>query len=277
MPPDWAIGIMAGDSPLRLQPAPGINNPVLTARDVTDLDAAFIADPFMLETAGIWYLFFEVLPKADAKGKIALATSSDLRTWQYRQVVLAEDYHLSYPYVFEAEGSYYMLAETLKTRTVRLYVAAKFPTEWNLAAELIDVEAADPSILYYGGKWWLFACTRRNDCLSLYWAEELMGPWIPHPRNPIVNGNAQAARPAGRVLDVDGKLIRFAQDCVQRYGSLVRTFEILELTTSAYSERECAESPVLTPTGTGWNANRVHHIDAHRLPGGTWIACVDGS
>ena len=36
------------------------------------------------------------------------------------------------------------------------------------------------------------------------------------------------------------------------------------------------ESPILTPSGAGWNGLCMHHIDAHRLDDGSWIACVDG-
>jgi hypothetical protein len=33
---------------------------------------------------------------------------------------------------------------------------------------------------------------------------------------------------------------------------------------------------VLEGSGAGWNGERMHHIDAHRLDDGSWIACVDG-
>jgi len=30
------------------------------------------------------------------------------------------------------------------------------------------------------------------------------------------------------------------------------------------------------PSGNGWNAKRVHHIDPHFIDRNKWIACVDG-
>ncbi len=56
---EWSIGIYAGTSPLDLLPH-GRSNPVLTARDVTDVPAAFVADPFMIKNGPRWYMFFEV-------------------------------------------------------------------------------------------------------------------------------------------------------------------------------------------------------------------------
>ena len=84
------------------------------------------------------------------------------------------------------------------------------------------------------------------------------------------------ARPAGRVLALDDRIIRFAQDCSVAYGLQVRAFEVTCLTTTRYCEREVAEDPILTGSGTGWNASGMHHIDPHLMNDGRWVACVDG-
>ena len=34
--------------------------------------------------------------------------------------------------------------------------------------------------------------------------------------------------------------------------------------------------PTLGPSGTGWNASGMHHLDAHSRDDESWIACVDG-
>ena len=52
--------------------------------------------------------------------------------------------------------------------------------------------------------------------------------------------------------------------------------EILELDRELYREVERPESPVLEPPETGWNSNGIHHMDAHQLNSGNWLACVDG-
>ena len=54
------------------------------------------------------------------------------------------------------------------------------------------------------------------------------------------------------------------------------TFEITKLTTTDYCEREADESPILTPSGSGWNGSGMHHIDAHLINNNRWLACVDG-
>jgi hypothetical protein len=159
-----------------------------------------------------------------------------------------------------------------------LYRADNFPTSWSYVGPLFAGSWADPSIFRFADKWWMFVCSPpyQHDTLWLYYADDLPGPWLKHPANPLVAGDQTRARPAGRVLIFDNQIIRFAQDCRLRYGNQVRAFEILELTTTSYVEREHANSPVLRASGVGWNGLGMHHVDPHLLPDGKWIACVDG-
>ena len=273
----WSIGIYSGASPYALSPAAEVSNPVLTAANVTDVPATFVADPFMIRVNS-WFMFFEVLRNDTPRGEIGLASSVNGRGWKYEQIVLREEFHLSYPYVFEWQNAIYMTPETLGANAVCLYEADEFPTRWSLKAKLLEGQYADPSIVYFNDLWWLFVFSPpyQHDTLRLYYAEQLTGPWHKHPRNPIVRADRRRARPAGRILIRGNHLIRFAQDCVPRYGSRVRAFDILELTTTSYTEVENSASPVLQPSGCGWNASCMHHVDAQQQPDSSWLACVDG-
>ncbi|MDT7540196.1 MAG: hypothetical protein QOE33_100 [Acidobacteriota bacterium] len=276
----WSIGIYTGESPFSLGACDGARNPVLTRESVSDVPAAFVADPFMLWVGAVWYMFFEVLNRQTNKGEIGLATSSDGLHWTYKQIILAEPFHLSYPYVFEWGGEYYMTPETLGAGAVRLYKAEDFPARWSHVGTLIEASCADPSVFRFDGKWWMFACSTpyQHDTLRLYFAEELTGEWVEHAAGPIVEGDKRKARPGGRVLVSGDRVIRFAQDCVPAYGTQLRAFEIYELTADSYAEKEHPGSPVLQPSagGGGWNAQGMHHVDPHQTSDGSWIACVDG-
>lgn len=268
----WSIGVYKGDSPYRLSPAGNVPN--LTRESVTDVTATFVADPFMLGG----YMFFEVLNADLKRGQIGLASSDNSLDWTYEQIVLSEDFHLSYPYVFAWDNAYYMIPETLGANAACLYQADDFPTRWSLKARLIEGPCADPSIFRFADLWWMFVCSTPygHDTLRLYFAGELTGPWREHPRSPLISRDPRRARPAGRVLTLDDKLIRFAQDCVPLYGSRVRAFDVIELTTTRYVEVENSANPILQPNGAGWNALGMHHVDAHQQANGSWLACVDG-
>lgn len=276
----WSIGIYVGESPIRLAPPQNLQNPVLTRDHVSDVPAVFVADPFLLQARGAWYMFFEVLNWQAEKGEIGLATSEDGWNWTYQRIVLSEPFHLSYPYVFEWADNFYMIPECHQTSSIRLYRALQFPTQWSLEATLLRGPCfADPSIFRLHNKWWLFVETnpdQKHDTLRLFYANDLRGPWFEHPKGPVIEANARVARPGGRVLALGDTVIRYAQDCYPRYGTRLRAFEITDLTTTRYHEREVEESPILSPSGAGWNACGMHHVDPHRIADGKWIASVDG-
>ena len=272
---EYSIGIYTGSSPFNLSPPFGISNPVLTAKDVTDVEAEFVADPFMVKEKDKWYMFFEVLNKNTQHGDIGFAISDDGFEWKYKQLVLDEPFHLSYPNVFKWNGEYFMVPETRYAYAVRLYKAVDFPYKWNYVKDLIVGNYLDPSVFYYNDKWWIFV-SERCDVLHLFYADDLTGPWQRHPASPVIKLDGNIARPGGPVLLYNNKLFRFTQDCDPTYGNLVRAFEITELTTTGYEEKIVSKQPILRPTGYGWNAEKMHHIDPHKFDGFGWIACVDG-
>lgn len=271
----WAISFYAGASPLQLTPLPGLEHPVLAAEQITDVPAEFVADPFLLRRQDGWYLFFELLNRRSGRGEIGLATSRDGRAWHYQGVVLAEAFHLSYPFVFEWQGETYMVPESVAVREVRLYRANDFPRGWEPVTTLLTGQRlADPTLLHRNGHWWLFARGGQNS-LRLYLAEELTGPWREHPDSPVLQEDLRQSRPAGRVVEAGGRLLRFSQDGLPWYGSRVLAFEITELTPQHYREQPLEEA-VLAASGTGWNRDGMHHLDAQPLPDGSWLAAVDG-
>ena len=283
---EFAIGIYHGDQPWTVRPALREQAPVLTRDHVSDVPAAFVADPFMIRHDDRWFMFFEVMRADTWRGEIAVATSCDGITWAYGQVVLAEGFHLSYPYVFEWDGDMYMIPETYEARSVRLYRAASFPSTWVLERELLaGASYADASVFRHKDHWWMFVETSHRhpdmavppgeDTLRLFGAPALVGPWTEHPNSPVVAGDARIARPAGRVVVSEAKLVRFAQECVDTYGVRVHARQIEELTPTTYRERRLTDHPVLGPGHLGWNNGGMHHIDAHRV-GAAWIASVDG-
>lgn len=273
---EYSIGIYTGKSPFELKSPAEVTNPVLTAEDVTDVNALFVADPFMVKEKGVWYMFFEVLNQESFHGDIGLAVSNDGFNWKYEQIVLDENHHLSYPYVFKWNDEYYMVPESQKAYAVQLYKASDFPTEWSFVKNLLVGNYNDSSIFVYDDRWWMLT-SDRMDMLRLFHAEDLFGLWIEHPESPVVFRDKNVALSAGRVLLEKKRLYRFAQDCEPEYGYMVRAFEITELTTETYREKAVPENPILKPSGRGWNAEKMHHVDLHKIEEKKWIASVDGN
>jgi len=274
---DWSIGVYEGkSSPFDLKSPPDIINPVLTKEDVTDVDASFIADPFMIPHEDKYYMFFEVLNKENKQGEIGYAVSSDAKKWEYQKIILGEPFHLSYPHVFKWQGDYYLIPESYEDYSVRVYKAKSFPGEWEHVTNILGgYHFVDPTIFRHQNKWWMFVTTPSSDVLNLYYSDNLLENWKPHPSNPIRKNDKHHSRPAGRVLSLNGKLYRFTQDDAPYYGIQVFAFEITELSDTTYADKLISEKPIITKTGNGWNESGMHQIDLHRIQS-KWIAIVDG-
>ncbi len=277
----WAIGIYKGHSPLELFPPADINNPVLTAKNVTDISARFVADPFMIKNDKGCHLFFEVLNNKRNTGEIAYAFSHNGLQWEYRKVVLKERFHLSYPYVFMAEGNYYMIPECMGSGGIQLYRATQFPDEWKHTGTLVKglnrfAATVDPSIIYYNKRWYLFSYAPKSKSLHLFTSETLAGHWKEHPKSPVVSNSPHFARPGGRVIFYKGTIYRYAQDEIPNYGTKVWAFRINELTENTYGEELVSEEPVLQPGHEWWNKTGMHTLDPYQSETGEWWALVDG-
>jgi hypothetical protein len=250
----------------------------LTAEHVTDVPAQFVADPFMMEKDGIWYLYYEVLNGDTGEGDIGLSTSSDGVNWKYNSIVLDEEFHLSYPQVLEHNGEIYMIPESSAAGNVRLYRATNFPTEWTFEKTLVSKPLVDATLHQHDGRWWMFAtpCRSWGD-LHLFSADELTSSeWVEHPQSPIVTGSARFARPGGRIVKRRDRLFRLAQDHKLRYGHQLWASEITKLTTDESAESTPGQAPILTADGEGWNGIGMHHLDLHRTSDGKPFACIDG-
>lgn len=272
----WSISIYQGDHPLRISGPEDINNPVLTREDVTDADVTFVADPFMTKKNDKWFMFFEIYQKNPPIGKIAYAESDDGKNWNYKKIILEEPFHLSYPHIFNWEGVDYMIPESGEDLSVRLYKSTAFPENWEYVDTLMSgYDYIDPTIFRHQNKWWLFTANSRGTILNLHYADELRGEWKPHPANPIIRFDNNIARPAGSIIKHEGKLYRLAQDSSPIYGYQVFAFEITELTDTVYTEKLFSEDAIVGPSGEGWNAAGMHHIDSHFI-NGMWTSVVDG-
>lgn len=273
--PIWSIAIFSGPTLSALGPVQ--ETAAISAGDITDVTAMFVADPFMIRVNEVWHMFFEVLNARTDKGEIGLATSRDGIHWDYRQIVLKEPFHLSYPYVFCVAGEYFMVPETFEADSMRLYRADPFPFKWSYVSTLLKGPWVDSSLFSFDGQWWVFSnpVAPENQILELFYADALSGPWQRHPRSPLITGNNRTARGGGRVILLEGKPVRFAQDCFPFYGTRVRAFEVSVLTPTAYEERELEFSPILSAGNEPFRREGMHHIDPHFFDG-RWLACVDG-
>ena len=200
------------------------------------------ADPCVVEDANRRYVFFEEFNGGLDRGRIAyLELDPDGVPIASATTVLSEAWHLSYPQPFRWRGRWYMTVESRQAKRISVYRADAFPEGWQHEADLLVGRACvDPTLFEHEGLWYLFTGISEEgsgtcDELFLFVGETPLGPFRPHPGNPIVV-DVRNARPAGRIVTRSGALYRPAQNCAPSYGAALAFQQITVLTPRTYTE-----------------------------------------
>lgn len=203
---------------------------------------AFIADPFVMSVDGSHFVFVEEYSYSTRKGVISAYQLSDAGVKRIG-VVLEEPWHLSFPFVFQHDGNIYMVPESAADRSIKLYRAQQFPSEWSLVKVIMaDIPAVDTLIFEHCGRWWMLTTIRgegsaANDAeLHAFHAVDPLGEWTPHRSNPVVMDSSKG-RNGGLLRDDAGKLYRVAQrHAFTQYGAGLAIYRIDDLTPDNYRE-----------------------------------------
>jgi hypothetical protein len=208
-------------------------------------------------------LFAEDFVFGTGKGHIAAFELTDAGARELG-TVLKEEFHLSFPFLFEFEGTLLMCPETREAGEIRIYECVEFPLKWRLkTVAMRNVVAADTMIFHKNGLWWMLSNisqTEPHDCSSelyLFWATTpLTDEWNPHPCNPIVN-DPLSARNGGLLID-DNELVRVAQSPgFGSYGAAARLFRITRISPDDYAEEPVSS---ITPDfATGIHGSHHFH------------------
>jgi hypothetical protein len=134
-------------------------------------------------------------------------------------------------------------------------------------------------MLHWNDRWWLFTCDSpdEHDSLRLYHSGTLFSGWTEHVRSPLITGDCRSARPAGTLVTIGQRVIRYAQDCYPDYGTSVRAYEITHLSPNDYREDRLPYDPLSPAALSGWNSHGMHHVSAIFDEHLGWVAAVDGS
>lgn len=209
----------------------------------------FLADPFGLWRDGVLHMFAESYDYRNKHGTIEVIRFDQHLGVLDRAPCLEEPWHLSYPFVIEAEGSIWMLPEAHRSGQLTLYRATEFPLKWERVVTTgLNFAGIDASPVFFDGLWWMFhtpAGTARSKLgtLHLAFAERLQGPWKPHLANPV-RIDLSSARPGGTPIMVDGVLHAPMQDCRRSYGGAIRMLRINRLTPTTF---DAEVLPPMTP------------------------------
>lgn len=227
-----------------------MNNDISTSfskfKEIMPTKDRFWADPFVIYKDQKHHIFFEEFLNSQNKGHLSVMIVDNDGNYTKPVKILECDYHLSYPSIFEFQNEWYMIHGTIHNSKsyVELFKCNNFPFQWKHDRKLIiDIPLVDTTMFFYNNKWWIFACsaenngTSRSEELMLFYSDNpLSANWIPHPLNPIVS-DIRNARPAGKIFEMNNKIIRPAQNCFQVYGNGFSFNEIIKLNETEYEEK----------------------------------------
>ncbi len=233
---NWILGLIIGDiNEVNLKKSIFFNSPI----------NEFWADPFLLIFKKRKYIFFEKFLKKENKGILSVGEIKNNKLINIKDI-LKKNYHLSYPFVFKRGKFFYLIPETHENKRLEVYRSKKFPYKWKLYSTAFHGEiVADPTILSYKNKLWLFINKTKkklnnlNKDLYIYQIDNLkFSKIIPHKKNPV-NSSLIGGRNAGNFFIENNKVYRPSQiNKPNIYGYGICISEIKKLNINHYVEKK---------------------------------------
>lgn len=204
----------------------------------------FWADPIVIYEEGVYYIFIEELLYSNNKGHISVFEIHKDGKITKPQMIIENDYHMSYPFVFTHKEQYYMIPETSHNSSIELYKATTFPYRWEFEKTLFkDIKATDSTLIEHNNSWWLFTSIKEfkngtyDNVLNVYNSiDPINGKWEKHKLNTVKNGVENSRQGGPFIKDNKNNLYRISQNGANNYGYGFNIHKIVELNQDIYKE-----------------------------------------
>lgn len=195
------------------------------------------ADPFLAEENGKYYLFFEAYDRLKRKGVLGYREITENSAGKIKTIYEC-DFHLSYPFIFKENGTYYIVPESKASGELFRLKCEHFPDKWVKEKVIAKVGVVDTTIVNHNGVDYYVSQrvmqAGRFDRFDLFYLEN--GRLCECKNNPL-KIDAETARGAGKFFEYGAKLIRPSQNCGAQYGDKLNFNEVTEISKDSYSEK----------------------------------------
>lgn len=223
----------------------------------------FFADPFVKTVDDQTVVFVEDYHYSTKQGTISAIKIQNDGTYEIVPDIIKEQFHLSFPYIFEYQNQLYMVPESSLSNSIRLYKCTQFPDKWEYQHDIMqNVNAVDSMIFKHNDQWWLMSninLSNKSNNLELFAFmsdSPLSRQWQPHRRNPICFSN-EFGRNGGLLRDNKNNNFRVRQkNGFIHYGMAftIAKINILDLE-NYYEDFHCEIQPNFFP-----NLSGTHHM-----------------
>lgn len=252
----WSIGYQKGDlKKFQFDKIQRIKNP----------KNRFLADPFVYSKNSKTSIFVEDYSFKTNKGSISAILLDKNNNLNVKKII-EEDFHLSFPFIFEFNNQIFMVPESRRDESIRIYECIDFPFKWKFSHKIMDnIKAVDSMIFYKKPYWWLSTniCDDKSLDFSsrahLYYSDNpLSKEWHPHLKNPVVF-SSDNARNGGIILNKN-KIFRTRQQYgFNQYGKELSVAEITMLEPYNFFEKTLFE---LKPDNYK-DIEGIHHLSSN--------------
>lgn len=205
---------------------------------------AYLADPFIITIDGKTVVFAENYNRSTNKGSIVFFRIESNSIGKI-ETAIEEDFHLSFPFIFQHNEKIYMCPETSEKREIRLYECLRFPDLWQFKETLIhNINAVDTIIFELNNLFWIICNVDAvgnkdfNTEMRIYYSKDLLGSsWNAHSGNPVYLDSKKSRN--GGFLSNNKMPLRVNQvQGLNFYGKNFEVNEILQLDKDNFLESE---------------------------------------
>lgn len=202
----------------------------------------FLADPFAVIEGNKVSVVAEEYDYSRNYGKLVSFDLDSNGQPATPKIALDSGSHLSYPCTVTDGSNWYLLPESVADKRNIIYQMDEQGRWQTFADTKITEPLIDPTLFYYQNTWWILATpvSEPFGTLVAWYADKLVGPWLPHARNPL-RTDPRNGRSAGTPFVHQDSLYRPAQNNTRTYGGSIVIHRIDRLTTSDFSETAIVE------------------------------------
>lgn len=204
------------------------------------------ADPIISNIDNGVYVFTEAYDKWDKKGRIAVSKLAGGHLSKPK-IVLEEPFHLSFPEIFEYNGSYYMIPETHSVSQFRFYKMGGSLREWGLFRKIPTEFGFSDTVVYNdNGVLYLITTEKKSDnpymnrvhVFRITDFESETGFEITEIKTDEPETYGYDKRCGGSLLSDAGEMIRVIQESEDGfYGKCLSYNKVLKLGPDGFAEK----------------------------------------
>jgi len=224
----------------------------------------FRADPFFVQSKnGDFKILYEEFFLKDDYAAISLLTLNEDLKETCSKILLDTKNHLSFPFVFTERDKIYVFPESSKSGKLSCYEYNPELETLSFVRHIIELPLVDSTILLYRDKYWIFGSVAKENKsyeLLVFFSDKLLGPYQPHPTNPVESG-LNGIRAAGNFIIVDDCIYRPTQNCENEYGESITINKVTNLDENYVYEEPYMQISINKNNRLNNNIRTIHTIN----------------